>query len=301
MLSPAVASALPAYIERPAGAAEVFAIYEGNGVPPGSESWTWHEQTTTIPDSRASGRIVRNVVIPTVTMFKPAEGRANGASAIIAPGGAFYFLAIDSGGYDVARWLAQLGVTAFVLRYRLAPTPEDDEAMSAFRKDLFIALRHRDSEEASILADAKTRERGAADGRQAIRFVRRNAAAWGLDPNRIGMMGFSAGGGITMAVAMKHDTESRPDFACALYAGHRVTTPVPEDAPPLFLASADDDTIASPIAVTHLYRAWHTAGIPVELHIFAGGGHGFGVKTRGQPTDAWTELLERWLETQEIL
>lgn len=294
------ASALPTYIEQPEDATGVFAIYSGTGVPLDSESWTWHEQTT-ISGSRESNHLARNIVIPTVTMFKPAEGRASGASVIVAPGGAFYFLAIDGEGYDVARWLAQLGVTAFVLRYRVAHTPEDDAELPAFRRDLFVALRHRDSAGARILADEKTRERGAEDGRRAIRFVRHNATAWGLDPKRIGIMGFSAGGWIAMAAAMQHDAESRPDFACVLYAGYRAAIPVPQDAPPLFLAIANDDKIASPIAATYLYRAWHAAGKPVELHIFAGGGHGFGVKKRNQPSDAWTGLYERWLKMQGVL
>jgi acetyl esterase/lipase len=298
---------LPSYIERPPDAAGVFAIYPGNGVPPGSEKWTWHEQTMQVPmfGSTAPTTMVRNVVIPTLTMFKPAAGTANSTSLIVAPGGAFRFLMMDSEGYDMARWFTQLGVTAFVLRYRVAQMPEDDTEMLAFMHNLMNVLPlQRRGEEKPPVGDEATEEArtwAEEDGRQAIRFVRQHATEWGLDPNRIGIAGFSAGGGIVMGAVMQHDAQSRPDFAAGIYLGYRTATPVPADAPPLFLAMADDDILVAPISAARLYEAWHKADKPVELHIFAKGYHGFGMKKQNLLTDSWIDLFKNWLAAQGYL
>ena len=127
MVEAAIGQRLPSYIERPADATGVFAIYPGNGVPPGSETWTWHEHSMQVPmfDSSPPTHVVRNVVIPTVTMFTPDPAARNGTSLLVAPGGGFRFLTMDREGYDMARWLTHIGVTAFVLRYRVAHTPEN--------------------------------------------------------------------------------------------------------------------------------------------------------------------------------
>ena len=120
------AQSIPSYIGKPQDAAGIFAIWPGSGVPPGSEKWTWHEQTT----QSGGNRMIRNIVIPTVTMFRPAH--ANGTAVIVAPGGAFTFLMVDYEGYDVARWLARQGVTAFVLKYRVSHSPDNDADMPPF-------------------------------------------------------------------------------------------------------------------------------------------------------------------------
>ncbi len=301
----APAQELPSYISRPADAAGIFAIYPGAGAPPGSEQATWREQMTQAQLSGGPLRIVRNVVIPTITMFKPPAGKANGASLIIAPGGAFRILAIDKEGYDMARWLTQLGITAFVLKYRLTKTPEDDEELRAYLRNLINVLprQSRDdarppvgdspSEAARLLAEE--------DGRQAIRYVRQHAAEWGLDPQRIGIAGFSAGGGVAVAAAVEHDAESRPDFVVGVYPGYRKATPVPSDAPPMFLAITDDDILVAPLSVARLYEEWRKANKPVELHIFTKGGHGFGMLKQNMPSDAWLDLLRNWLDAQGFL
>ncbi len=304
---PASAQHLPSYIERPSDAASIFAIWPGTGVPPGSEEWTWHEQTMQVPmfGSTAPTTMVRNVVIPTVTIFKPAAGTANGTSLIVAPGGAFRFLMMDAEGYDIARWLTQLGVTAFVLRYRVAHMLENDADMLAFMQNLLNILPHQSrTEEAPPVGDEAAeaaRTWAEEDGRQAIRFVRQHAKEWGLDPNRIGIAGFSAGGGIVMGTVMQHDAQSKPDFAAGIYPGYTTATPVPADAPPLFVAIADDDMLVAPISAARLYEAWHKAGKPVELHIFARGYHGFGMKKQNLPTDSWIDLFKNWLAAQDYL
>ena len=298
---------LPSYIERPPDAAGVFAIYPGNGIPPSSEKWTWHEQTMQVPmsGSTALTTMVRNVVLPTLTLFQPATGTANGTSLLVAPGGAFRFLMMDSEGYDMARWLTQLGVTAFVLRYRVAHMPEDDTEMLAFMDNLMnvLPLQRRGEEKPPVGDEATEQARTWAeeDGRQAIRFVREHAREWGLDPNRIGIAGFSAGGGVVMGTVMQHDAQSKPDFAAGIYPGYTTATPVPDDAPPLFLAIADGDILVAPLSAARLYEAWHKAGKPVELHIFAGGEHGFGMKKQNLPTDQWIELFKNWLTVQGYL
>jgi acetyl esterase/lipase len=243
--------------------------------------------------------MVRNVVIPTVTMFKPAAGTANGTALIVAPGGAFSFLMIDYEGYDMARWLAQQEVTAFVLKYRVAHTPENDADMAPFLQNLFRVLPHPgatvETPPVGTEAIEQARTWAEEDGRQAIRFVRQHAAEWAIDPQRIGIGGFSAGGGVAIGAVMQHDTESRPDFAVPIYAGYRTATPVPPDAPPLFIALTDDDKLVAPISGARLYEAWHAAGKPAELHVFAKGEHGFGVKKQNLPSDAWIDLFKTWL------
>ena len=294
-----VAQQLPPYIEQPRDSTGMFAIWPSTGVPPGSEKWTWHEQTMEAPGGVGPDRMVRNVVIPTITMFKPPANKVNGTAIIVAPGGAFHFLMVDNEGYDMARWLAELGVTSFVLKYRLAHTPESDADMPAFLRNLFNVLPHPGPTEVNPPVGTERTEEARSwaeeDGRQAIRFVRQHAKEWGIDPHRIGIAGFSAGGGVVMGAAMQHDAQSRPDFGVPVYAGYRNATPVPADAPPLFIAATDDDKLVGPISAARLYEAWHAAGKPAELHIFVKGEHGFGMKKQDLPSDSWTNLLKTWL------
>lgn len=280
-------------------AAGVYAIWPGT--PPGSESWTWHEQSRGL----GGNRMVRNVATPTLTMYKPAAGKANGTSVIIAPGGAFRFLMVDYEGVDMAHWLTERGVTAFVLKYRLMHTPEDEAGMDVYLQNLNKVLTASDTKSENPPPYDEATKRGLSmaeeDGRQAIRYVRRHAAEWLLDPHRIGIAGFSAGGGVVMGPVMQHDSASRPDFAAPIYPAYRTATPVPEDAPPLFIVIADDDNLISPNSSARLYMAWHAAGKPAELHIFRRGGHGFGMKKLNRPADTWIDLFGAWMESSGFL
>jgi acetyl esterase/lipase len=139
----AAAQELAFSIESPPDAQGIFAIYPGNGVPKGSENWTWEERTIPVDGDR----MARNIVIPTVTLFKPASGKANGTAVIVAPGGAFHFLMMEKEGYEVARWLANLGITAFVLKYRVEHTPESDAELQPFLAELFQALPRQNEKE----------------------------------------------------------------------------------------------------------------------------------------------------------
>lgn len=264
----------------------VYPLWPGSA--PGSEGWTQQEQTSILPPDL---KVVRNVAQPTLTAFLPSPPAANRTAVIVCPGGAFHFLSIDMEGTDVARWLNARGVAAFVLKYRLIRTGDDFAAQvgetlgdQARMAELMRPLR-------PLLI---------ADGQRAVRMVRERAAEWGIAADRIGIMGFSAGGTVTVNVALQHDAGSCPDFAAAIYSAGWEDVPVPADAPPLFVLCAGDDAMAAPLSA-RLYADWRAAGHPVELHIYARGGHGFGMTRRDQPTDTWIDRFGDWLQVQGLL
>jgi acetyl esterase/lipase len=261
------------------------------GVAPGSEGWTQQEQMTNASAS-LDITVVRNVTRPTLTAHLPEPGLATGAAVIVCPGGAFHFLAIEHEGTDVARWLTVRGVAAFILKYRLAPTPAADEDFLRQLQERFADRERLDT------AIAQIRPLTIADGRQAVRVVRQRAAEWGVASARIGIMGFSAGGTVAAGAAFADDADSRPDFAAPIYAAPWELPPVPAGAPPLFLAVADDDPFAVSASVP-LYLAWKGAGHSAELHIYARGGHGFGMRAQGLPADHWIDRFGEWLRALE--
>jgi acetyl esterase/lipase len=256
-----------------------------NGAP-GSEDWSQQEEELILPPNL---KVVRNIAQPTLTVYLPDPALANGTAVIIAPGGAFHFLSIDMEGTDVARWLNARGVAAFVLKYRLLRTAATTGA--ELRAEVNATLSDRAG------MDERMRPLGPlilADGQQAMRLVRGQASTWDIAPDRIGLLGFSAGGSLTASVALDHDAASRPDFAAVIYGAGREEVVVPATAPPLFLLCAIDDEMAATRSL-QLYSAWKAAGKSVELHIYARGGHGFGMQQLGQPTDTWIERFGDWL------
>jgi acetyl esterase/lipase len=261
---------------------EIFLWPDG---APGSQDWTQVEEETILPPSLP---VVRNVTRPRLTVYPADPAKARGTGLIICPGGAWHFLAIAHEGTAVARWLAEHGITAFILRYRLIRTEErfaeEIQANMADRAKMFRLLE-------PILPLTS------ADGQQAVRLVRQRAAEWGIQPNRVGMMGFSAGGYLTASVALDNPPESRPDFAAPIYPAVFEAVTAPADAPPLFLLCANDDDMAT-TGCQHLYTAWKAVGRPVELHIYAQGGHGFGMNQLGLPSDTWIERFFDWLQAQ---
>jgi dienelactone hydrolase len=242
-----------------------------------------------------------NVNDPTLTLFRPDPAKSIGTAVIIAPGGGFEFLSITSEGTDVARALAARGITAFVLKYRLNPMPSKVEDVRA-RFEQMVARQLQDPPE--IRGQDRFATIGAqqaiADGAEAIQLVRENAASWGVAPDRIGLLGFSAGGMLAMHIALRHDAETRPDFVASIYGTMPAGFPVPADAPPLFLAVAADDGLFGG-ATTPIFRAWRGAGREVELHIFQSGGHGFGMNRRGTSSDHWCDEYLWWLEARGLL
>jgi len=263
-----------------------------NGAP-GSEDWTQQEQETFAPPP-ISFRTVRNVTQPTLTAFLPHPTVATGTAVVICPGGAFHSLAIDHEGMDVARWLSTRGVAAFVLKYRLLPTEVRDEDFQRRVEETLLGLNKMRE---------VTRQIGPlaiADGQQAMKVVRQRASKWRIDPNRIGIMGFSAGGRVTIGVVLEHDTDSRPNFAASIYGALWEDLAVPAGAPPLFIALANDDELAVDPGVA-LYCAWRAAGQSVQLNIYAQGGHGFGMRKQGLPADHWIDRFGEWLQVQGFM
>ena len=273
-----------------AQAQKVIRLYDGPA--PGSESWMQQEKEYF---SKAwNTEVVTNVTVPTLTIYAPDGVPANGTGVVICPGGGFLALSINSEGIDVAKWLAKKGVTAFVLKYRLFPTGED--GTTEFMQKL--ATPKKMEEVATVAVPLAI-----ADATAAVSYVRKHAAEFGISPTRIGLMGFSAGGTLTGAVAFGYTAESRPDFLAPIYAymGAAKTPDVPKDAPPMFIAAASDDQLGLAPDSVHLYEKWLAAKKPVELHMYSKGGHGFGMRKQNLPSDHWIERFGDWLQLQGLL
>ena len=265
------------------------------GVAPGSETWTQTEQDTVMP---WGDRVTRNIAKPTLEVFKPAAGSANGTAMIVAPGGAFRFLSIETEGVQVAKWLAGKGITAFLLRYRTAETAQSD---LLFTGQIFGVLAPLFAGGNALMDSMKQYGPPAiADGKQSIKLIRDGAAEWGINPARVGVIGFSAGGAAAQGIAIDADVAARPNFVAAIYPGPWPLDKVPADAPPLFIAAAADDSITK-AGATPLAEAWKAAGRPVENHLYEKGGHGFGMKQQNKPSDRWTVDLAAWLDGQGLL
>jgi len=258
------------------------------GVAPGSEDAKQVEGRQTL----GSQSVVVNVVRPTLTPVLPDKAKATGAAVVIAPGGAFKMLSIDSEGFNVARWLSDRGVAAFVLKYRLDPMPADPDA---FKKDLAAVFARA----AGAGGTVPSYPLPVADAKAAIRLVRQRAREWGVDPARVGLVGFSAGAITALQVALEDDAPSRPDFVASIYGPLNEVSP-PADAPPLFVAFAADDPIFGHRGFG-LVESWIKAHRAVELHMYEKGGHGFGMNQRGTSSDQWIDEFFWWMKSRRLL
>ena len=277
-------------LARLAAAQDVIPLYPGT--PPGSSP------QDTYPEKQYFSKawntdVVTNVTRPTLMVFKPAPELKINTAVVICPGGGFMALSIASEGTDVAKYLAARGVTAFVLKYRLAHTGEDATAE-------FGAL-YADKPK----FDAMMKDEGplaVADGLAAVAYVRQHAAEFGISAERVGIVGFSAGGAITAEVALHYKPEGRPAFVAPIYgAALSADAPAPADAPPMFIAAATDDSLGLAPASIALWQKWTAAQKSVELHMYAKGGHGFGMHTNNIPTDHWIDRFADWLWLQGFL
>ena len=266
-------------------AQNVIQLYPGKS--PGTETWNWSEKLS--EKNAWNTTLVYNVVTPTLTVYKPAAGKANGTAIVIAPGGGFQALSINSEGIDVAKWAVEKGITAFVLKYRLNKSESDDPA-AEFMKGMnnpVIMKKINDSIVPLCIAD----------GRKAIEYVRTNAKTYGIDPNKIGIIGFSAGGTVALGATLGYDPINKPDFSAPIYpfSTYFKDINVPADAPPMFICVATDDSFGFAPSSANLYNTWINAKKGAELHIFSKGGHGFGMRKQNLPSDQWINLFGDWL------
>ena len=268
-------------------AQDVIQLYPGTA--PGSTQETYPEKEYF--SKIWSTEVVTNVTKPSLTVFKPSPELRNGTAVVICPGGGFMALSISSEGTDVAKYLTARGVTAFVLKYRLARTGED-------ATQEFTAL-YADKQKFQETV-GKIIPLAVADGLAAVIYVRQHASEWGVSPDRVGIIGFSAGGRVTAGVAFHYLPEGRPAFVAPIYAGGEISkdVSVPADAPPMFVAAATDDSLGLAPESIALYERWTGAQKSAELHMYAKGGHGFGMRKQNLPTDHWIDRFADWLELQ---
>jgi acetyl esterase/lipase len=270
--------------KRPAhGAPLVVELWPGKA--PGETGNGGDEKLTT----ETWGKSLTNVSKPTLTVYRPARDKDTGTALIIAPGGAFRFLAWEHEGENVAKWCTSLGVTGILLKYRVPRRPDNPQA--AFQ-----------------------------DGQRAVSLVRGKAKDWRIDPERIGMIGFSAGGGVTAYAMLHADKRSyepvdevdkvscRLNYAVIVYSALWLASgkrgdpepAIPKDTPPTFMIVADNDGFAE--GTVRSYLALKKAGIPAELHVYANGGHGFGLRDKTPPpVNDWTNRLAAWMRYQKLL
>lgn len=258
---------------------------------PPNESGSFEPEVdrTTPEDPLIAGRRVArltHVTKPSLSLYRAPADQANGAAVIICPGGGFHVLAWDLEGTEVASWLNAIGVTAVVLKYRVPPRPDQERWLAPLT-----------------------------DGQRALSLVRSRADAWAIDPERIGILGFSAGGHLAAMTSTHHDRRQysrvdaideiscRPDFAILIYTGGLITEDasrlrshltVDENTPPMFIAHAGDDKVEVENSVL-TYLALHKAGVPSELHVYASGGHGFGLRRTDEPCTAWPDRCHDWM------
>ena len=266
------------------------------GIAPGAPTNLPPEvDTSTAKDGLIAGRpLVRltNVVTPTLTLYKPA-GNANGAAVVVFPGGGYRILAIDLEGTEVCDWLNSAGITCVLLKYRVPDTGPYPKSNAALQ-----------------------------DAQRAMGLVRQHAAEWGIDPNRIGVLGFSAGGHLSAAISNIYDKRlydpiddadklsCRPDFSVVVYPGYLALADqnfAPNadihptaNTPPTFIVQAEDDPVHVENAVVYFMQL-KNAKVPAELHLYAEGGHGYGLRRTALPVTAWPREVEKWLHTIKIL
>jgi acetyl esterase/lipase len=238
--------------------------------------------------------VVRNVIEPTILPFIPDPARATGAAVLVAPGGGFMMLSIRNEGWDVAQWLADHGVAAFVLKYRVIPTPADEAEFDRFGRER-IGAAFRSGPGASA---PPAFQPAIDDGIAALKLIRSRAAEWKIDPDRLGMIGFSAGARNTLSVALAQREGARPAFIGLIY-GPMAATSVPADAPPVFAALAADDPLFGRSGIG-LLDSWRQAGRPAEFHLYQRGGHGFGMRATGT-AQLWPEQFLAWLRMNGLL
>jgi len=257
------------------------AIVLGTGkLPEATAEEAWHSQYGSM--------FARNVSVATLTPFLPPKSKATGAAVIVAPGGGFRTLSMENEGWDVAKALVKKGVAAFVLKYRLNPTPPDMAGFEASMRQMFsgTAARPPAPRDPSLALAPQV-----ADASAAFALVRSRASEWNVDPAKVGMIGFSAGAMLTLQTTLYGKVN--PAFIGDIY-GPLAAVKAPADAPPLFIALAADDPFFAN-AGFGLVESWKAAKRPVEFHLFEQGGHGFGMYKKETTSTGWFESFVSWL------
>lgn len=222
---------------------------------------------------------------PCLTLYQPPQGNPSGAAVVVFPGGGYRILAIQHEGTEVAQWLNSLGIAAIVAEYRTSPADATWPPQPGQLEEVLAAT----------LADAQ----------RALRIVRSQAQAWQIDPRRVGVLGFSAGGNLALRLACAGDDSldspdgsARPDFSVLAYpAVMRGVPEIPAGMGPTFILNAGDDTLTPVAGAIQLYQALTARDVPAELHVFPTGGHGFGLGAYSGPVDQWPALCARWLQS----
>jgi acetyl esterase/lipase len=283
----------------PAAEPQIVDLWPGKppddvGVPGGERFFELQVKGKTYEVGGRPTKWLTNVTAPTLTIYPSPKEKNTGLSMIICPGGGYHNLGWDVEGEEIAAWLNGVGITGILLKYRCPRRPGDVKGVPP-------------------LGPLK-------DAQRAVSLVRNRAAEWGLDPKKIGMVGFSAGGHLVGATATNFEARAyeavndvdkiscRPDFGIMLYSGYfqlngglSPTIKTPAGIPPLFIAHATDDPISDADHSVTMYLAMKKAGAPVELHVYATGGHGWGVRKLGQPCETWTDRCLEWLRKSGLL
>ena len=245
--------------------------------------------------------MARNISTATLTPVLPDRAKANGAAVIVAPGGGFRWLSMGNEGWEVAQALADRGFAAFVLKYRLHPTPESLDAFKESMNRTFAAAADaaRPAEDGTARPRPPQRDLSnqLADAEAAYALIVKRASEWGVDTNRIGMVGFSAGAGLTMHCTL-HSKSMKLAFIGPIYGGMGPVE-VPKDAPPMFSAIATDDFLFR--GQFGVIQSWYEAGRPVEFHLYQNGGHGFGLGNPDRTSNRWFDAFMHWLEVNKFL
>lgn len=254
------------------------------GAAPGSEGKTAKELVVT---NDSGEERVSSVHHPSITPYLPPKGKATGTAVLVVPGGGHRLLAITHEGYNVAQWLAARGIAALVLKHRLAR-----EEGSTYRIEV----------------------ESFADAQRAVRLIRSRSQDWGLDPSRVGAMGFSAGGELVSQISTRFDAgnaqsddpierqRSKPDFQALIYPGRSGDIQPTKESPPAFLACAYNDRRDISEGLAEVYLRFKRSGVPAELHIYGTGGHGFGLRdSNTRPVATWIVRFEEWLGESGLL
>ena len=277
---------------------EVLNLYEGKA--PGSESWTNVEAPTD-----ESGDILFNISTPTLAVYLPDPSVATGSAMVVCPGGGFYILSYVNEGTKVAEELCMRGIAAFVLKYLTHPIGDENVDGKVDGEDLTIKSNKvmgsltRESATAACLSMEYT-HLAFQDADRAISMVRQHAAKWGVNPDKIGIVGFSAGAVTSMHQVLEHSEAGKPNFGGIIYGGWTHDVKAPADAVPVFLCAPVND-IFYPEESYDVYMAWREAKLPVELHYYSDSQHGFGATPTGKSSDMWIDEMVHFMRDIEFV